>query len=401
MTPMRTRQILIFSMIGAVAIVVMAASIVRMHGASYPELSIAEGAPDFKSLSDRFQKLAKEKGALYAYEILRRAPLPPQTDIHLLGHIVGDELYRQKGVQGIANCTQEFRNACSHSIVIGALNDFGEGALPKIHDACKAAPGGSGAYTMCYHGLGHGVFAYFKYSLPETVAFCKKTGTPEYHDREYVECVGGAIMELMGGGAHDHENWLKSRNKYLSATDPLSPCSSSVLPKEVKGICYTYITPHLFEFAGADLAMPQPEHFAKAFQYCDHISKSTTELRIACFAGIGKELPLLAVARDARTIATATNEQLAQMRDWCKTAPHKEAHDDCVHSIADSLFWGGENGPDVSIRFCSIADSEERSNCFAYLFNIASFYVPRDAKVRSDFCSLMPRDVLESCREKM
>ncbi len=170
------------------------------RAASYSEATaIGVGVEDFTQLSDRFQNLAKEKGALYAYEVLRRAVLPPGTYVHLLGHTVGDELYKQKGVSGIADCTQEFRNACSHTIVIGALNEFGsEKALSLIHEACKKAPGGSGAYTMCHHGLGHGVFAYYGYDLTKTDAFCKKTGTAAYHNREYVECMGGAIMELMG-----------------------------------------------------------------------------------------------------------------------------------------------------------------------------------------------------------
>lgn len=160
---------------------------------------IGKNVESFNALEKRFQNLAKEKGAKYAFEVLRRAELPPQTDLHLLGHYVGDELYKQEGVDGIRLCTQDFRNACSHSIVIGTLSEFGEGALPRIRDACKEAPGGSGAYTMCFHGLGHGVLAGYGYELEKTVAFCKKTGTEEYNYREYIECFGGAIMELMGG----------------------------------------------------------------------------------------------------------------------------------------------------------------------------------------------------------
>src|SRR5690606_38758677 len=122
--------------------------------------SIAQGARSFEDLAQRFEALAQEKGAAHAFEVLRRAEIPPNTDLHLMGHRVGDILYQQEGIGGIKYCTQDFRNACSHSIVVGALTEFGESALPQIREACLDAPGGPGAYTMCYHGLGHGVFAF-------------------------------------------------------------------------------------------------------------------------------------------------------------------------------------------------------------------------------------------------
>ena len=359
--------------------------------------TITNGVSDFQELSVRFQELAKKKGALYAYDILRKADLPSNTDVHLLGHTVGDILYEQKGVSGVGYCTQEFRNACSHAIVIGALDEFGEGALPKIHDACKRAPGGSGAYTMCYHGLGHGVFAFFEYDIPKTIAFCKKMGTAEYHDEEYVQCVGGAIMELMGGGGHDRGHWLTSREKYLLKTDPLAPCSTSIIPEEAKGFCYTYITPHLFGFAGADMGNPQPNEFKAAFLYCDKISKTAPRQRLACFAGIGKELSLLAVARDTRALLSASDDNLAQMRAWCSVAPHDEAYKDCTDSIVDSLFWGGENDVHLSTRYCSLATGTEREECFDYLITIGMQYL-KEANQREQFCAILPDDFGARCR---
>lgn len=365
----------------------------------YPEAAtIGSRAESFRQLSGRFQSLAREKGALYAYEILRRAVLPPNTDVHLLGHTIGDELYEQKGVNGIEDCTQEFRNACSHTIVIGALNEYGsEKALSLIHEACEKAPGGNGAYTMCHHGLGHGVFAYYGYDLTQTDAFCKKTGTAAYRNREYIECMGGAIMELMGGGGHDRAAWLASREKYLDTKDPLAPCSTSVIPREAKGMCYTYITPHLFEVAGGNLANPQAEDFAAAFKFCDKISKSTPDLRQDCFSGIGKEFPVLALSRDIRSVDVADDTALRQMRDWCALAPHEEAYEDCTRSIVSSLYWGGENDPHTVIRFCELIDGAARGRCFGGVFEEAKRY-PSLRYPEREFCSLMPSGMESSCR---
>lgn len=366
--------------------------------ARYAEAAtIAGGSQNFKELSGRFEDLAKEKGGVYAFEVLKRAALPSNTDIHLLGHVIGDVLYTQKGIPAMADCTQDFRNACSHTIVIGALNEFGEGALEMIRDACKKAPGGSGAYTMCFHGLGHGVFAYYAYDIPKTVAFCKQTGTKEYNNREYIECVGGMVMELMGGGGHDHDAWVASRTQYLT-DDPLAPCSTSVIPAAAKSICYTYLTPHLFERAGADLGAPQKKDIAGSFLLCDRIPASEKQNRYSCFSGIGKELPILAVARDARALNNASDDALTYMRDMCSAAPHDESYKACTQSVIDSLFWGGENNPRVSMRFCELGEDEEENACFNYLFGIAAAYVPQ-AK-RADFCALMPAAHTAACEKR-
>lgn len=391
---LRTRLWFVLALTGAIAALAVVFQFVPASGEYAEAATITENVANFKDLSDRFAALADEKGGVYAYEILRRAVLPPNTDVHLLGHAIGDILYTQKGIDGMYDCTQDFRNACSHTIVIGALNEFGEPALDMIRDACRKAPGGSGAYTMCFHGLGHGVFAYYNYEIPETVAFCKKTATKEYNNREYIECVGGMIMELMGGGGHNHDAWLASREKYLT-DDPLAPCSTSVIPGDVKGICYTYITPHLFERAGANMAMPQADDIEGAFAYCDAIPNKESKNRYACFSGIGKELPILAVDRDARAINTASDAALARMRDLCRTAPHTEAYSACIESVQDSIFWGGENDVDVSIRFCMQPHGDERDTCFSYLFGIAKTYVPSNE--RSNFCARMPEEFREAC----
>ena len=57
---------------------------------------------DFAEIFKYFEQLAKQKGAEYAFAALAKAPLPPNTDLHLLGHVVGDELYKQQGLRGIS-----------------------------------------------------------------------------------------------------------------------------------------------------------------------------------------------------------------------------------------------------------------------------------------------------------
>lgn len=365
--------------------------------AAYAEAgTIAEGAADFEALAVRFEALSTEKGGAYAFEVLRRAQIPPNTDLHLLGHRVGDILYQQKGIEGIQDCTQDFRNACSHSIVVGALTDFGEAALPEIREACKKAPGGPGAYTMCYHGLGHGVFAFFSYSLPETVAMCEKTGTPEYRNREAIECIGGAIMELTGGGGHDREAWEKAREKYLLKNDPLSPCMSAVIPDESKSQCLTYLTPELWKHADIDMGTPNPEQFADAFTYCEKIPTSKADLRDACFGGFGKEFVPLSAGRDIRRIDELDNAAYERAIEWCMSARPQDGKRSCLDQALNSIFWGGENNPQASFRFCSlVTDAALQPICYAQLGGNIRQYT--SGEKRSSLCAQLPESAQEVC----
>lgn len=378
----------------AILCALMLVSVVYLVYASRAEpyteaAAIAEGAQGFGELRDRFQQLAEEKGAIYAFEVLRRATLPPNTDLHLLGHVVGDALYQERGVAAIADCTQDFRNACSHAVVIGALNEFGETALSMIRDACKKAPGGSGAYTMCYHGLGHGVFAFYSYDLQQTIDFCRKTGTEEHRNREYIECFGGAIMELMGGGGHDREAWLAARAKYLSPTMPLSPCMDTVVPTEVKSQCLTYLTPQLWEYAGISMGSPEPALFAKSFAYCDAIPRSKQEMRESCFGGFGKEFFPLVTARDVRDNVEYSDAQLATVIEWCALAEAKDGKESCVADALSSAFWGGEKDPSTSFRLCAVAEFRGLGDaCYGRLADDIRSYTEGD--VRSGLCAQLP-----------
>jgi hypothetical protein len=211
--------------VGVVGYLVYAGIIVidlpKTDGVPNAELSEAAFAADIEKLKDIepnfapirafFVTMAQEKGGVYAFEVLKRAPLPPNTDLHLLGHAVGDELYKQQKFEGMKHCTHDFRNACSHSIVVGALLEKGLAVFDDVNAVCKTAPGGPGAYTMCFHGFGHGVLAYTDYEVPEAVELCKRTGTAEFNFEEESQCIGGIVMEMYGG-INDPATWEEKKD---------------------------------------------------------------------------------------------------------------------------------------------------------------------------------------------
>jgi hypothetical protein len=372
-----------------------ATSVNKIQANNYPEIQELKGnSLNFNDLKKYFTELAHKKGAEYAYTVLKVADMPPNTDMHLMGHVVGDVLYKQQGLNGIKLCTKDFRNACSHSIVVGLLLDKGEGVLPEIAQACKQAPGGKGAYTMCYHGLGHGVLAYTAYNLPKTVELCQKTGSAESN-----ECIGGSIMEIISGGDHDKALWAKERTKYLKASDPFYPCISNFMPESAKPLCLTYLTPYLWEAVGANIGSPTDEDFKKSFALCTQLENQS--YRDICYGGFGKEFTALAQARDIRRIEEMTEEQLLQTYNWCKLAIDQEGIWSCAHNTLSSLFWGGENDSAVSIRYCNvIPDADNKDRCFSDLISQVRGYVD-DVNYKKSFCQKLPTNIQSECQSQL
>lgn len=368
----------------------------------YPEIKYLQNNQlNFTGLSKYFTALAEKRGGEYAYEILRAAPIPPQTDMHLLGHVVGDVLYKQKGAAGIKVCTNEFRNSCSHSIVVGLFFDKGETALTEIADVCRRAPGGPGAYTMCFHGLGHGILAYTGYDMAKTTELCQKTTTPEYNNREAIECIGGTVMEIIGGGFHDPALWEKQSQKYLSSKDPLALCKSNVIPLDAKAQCYVYLTPHLFKMAGSNLGNPTAADYEKAFRFCNELPNDDLGNRSACYGGFGKEFVVLAQERDIRKINQASEEQLKKIYEWCLLARDTTGIQSCISYAMGSLYWGGENDINSAIRFCRAAsDINYQKSCFQELTGAVIFYKKGSSDL-SNFCSLLPDNYRAECYDRI
>ncbi|MEK9160545.1 MAG: hypothetical protein AAB440_00715 [Patescibacteria group bacterium] len=370
---------------------------VNSSSVSYPEVrELAQHDTDsFQELSTYFRKLAELKGAPYAFEVLMRAPLPPDTDPHLLGHIIGDVLYAQKGIDGIALCTDDFRNACSHSVVIGILTEHGEGSLPLVAETCRQAPGGTGAYTMCYHGLGHGVLAYVGYDLERAVAMCKLTGTIEYRDQEYTECVGGTIMEMIAG-IHDPLAWEQQVTKYFKDDDPLYPCDASFMPEVARERCYTYLTPHLFTAADLTPSGAGPHDYRNAFAFCDAIPLRRTDLREACNGGFGKEFVALVKDRDIRTIGTMDEASVKNVRAWCAHAGSEEGEAACARHALASLFWGGESEPDAAFLFCEVAEGTSQTRCYQELSGHIAYYLSGTLYGQT-LCARLPEAFQKPC----
>lgn len=353
---------------------------------------------DFAQLKAYFKDLSEKKGAVYAFEVLNKAPMPSGIDMHLLAHTVGDELYKQKGIKGMKDCTDDFRNACSHSIVINLFYEKGDAGINDINQACKEAPG-KGGYSMCYHGLGHGVFAYADYQFPKTAELCKEVSSGNLKGPEYKECMGGAVMEQISGGDHDKISWQKQRDINLRKDNPLYPCMSDLITDPgPRQICLVYLTPYLWELAGKISAEVPDDVIIKSFEYCNLIPSEDIQNRQACFGGFGKEFLAMAKGKDVRNIDKLTDEEMQQIYHWCSLAPHLEGQEYCIVFAQGSMYWSGANDKKLPIHFCSLAPSEELKNyCFTKLITTIQKGDIQTKSYLKEFCSEIPDSLKIQC----
>jgi len=366
----------------------------------YPEVAELEGTNwSLQKYQTYFRELSDKKGALYASAVLNEAKLAPGIDYHLLGHTVGDMLYKQKGIEAMGLCTSAFRNACSHSVAIDIIREHGEGSLPEIGKVCEKAPGGKSAYTLCFHGLGHGVLAYTGYELDRAVEMCKQVGTAKYGNREYTECVGGTIMEIIAG-VHDPVVWQEQQKKYLRSDDPLFPCNSDMIPAEAKPMCLVFITPHLFDVASNGPRRMSTDVFKKSMAYCDQLPVNDTELRRSCYSGFGKEYVVIAQGRDIRNVGEAPKSALDLTRSWCALAGNTAGELACNSGALASVFWGGQNPTDASLAYCELTPAGQAQNaCYNQLAYQGAYYLAGTARGK-DLCKKLPEAFQGRCQSK-
>lgn len=376
----------------------LAALYLPLAKTDFPEIKgLTEKTFSFDELENFFKGVAEEKGPAYAFDLLRVAPLPPDTDIHLLAHAVGNVLYKKEGLSGIRICTEDFRNACSHTIVIGAFIEKGEEATRDIAEVCRKAPGGTGAYGMCFHGLGHGVLAFQEYNVKSAVSLCRMAGSREFNYVESAECIGGVIMESIDG-VHDRAAWEAQKDTFFREDDPLYPCNQGWVPSNGRDACFSYLTPHLWQVAGADLGNPTEADFEESFKYCGRLSGDNKIHKGACYGGFGKEFVGLVRARDIRDVAEITEDQAKTIYEWCLLAKEAPGIGDCIRDALSSLYWGGENKPDGALSLCGVIKEDGlKSMCFNHLAEIFNYYSSGSKIQLRLLCNKLPRNYQEKC----
>lgn len=123
----------------------------------------------------------------YPYAASNQASLSNSIfDLHLVAHYIGAQVYKEKGVEGIAVCDTSFGYGCYHGFVAELLSTEGVSSIKKIDALCSKLdnPG------ACIHGVGHGL------SDLEGLNFTKALeGCDSFENKFARECWGGVFME--------------------------------------------------------------------------------------------------------------------------------------------------------------------------------------------------------------
>jgi hypothetical protein len=171
----------------------------------------------------------------------------------------------------------------------------------------------------------------------------------------------------------------------------------AVIPDIARSICLTYLTPRLWELAEIELGRPDPTRFQEAFEFCEAIPEFKKELREACYGGFGKDFVVIAGGRDIRDVASYSDTEFSRAIEWCMTAPTSQGENACVADSVSSVFWGGENDPNASFRFCGLVVEElSQGACYERLASAISSYV-QDKSVRGALCERLPEQYRMSC----
>lgn len=143
---------------------------------------------------------------------------------------------------------------------------------------------------------------------------------------------------------------------------------------------------------------PDPAVFPKAFSFCRALPQSDRN-REVCMNGFGKEFVGWARQSDGRSITTLTDQEMELSSSWCALSGTAEDTRYCLQGIQSYIYWGGENDPHSSVRFCSLLSKQSKEAvaiCNADLARLIAKYVP-DTNTRSATCALLPADVQHEC----
>lgn len=355
-----------------------------------------------KEYVQHFESIASEKGSLYAFELLRNTQMPHGVNIHSVGHGIGRIHYEQQGISGIRDCTEEFRSACAHQIVIGALVDFGLPSLSEVVSACELAKGGPGAKAMCFHGIGHGLLAYLQYDYQKAVEICS-TLSPVAHPSASLsyaarftdpsgECVSGALMELTQG-EHDVRLRQSVEKYYLPKDNTFFPCTADFVPDVLRHVCLLSITEHLFSRLDVPDGTKPEDVISEAMEYCALLSGAGE--RASCYGGFGKQFVFYSTSEYAGNMGAVPNSEYLLIHTRCQIPQDPDGRRSCRRVALDSLFWAGHNDLRSAVSFCSLSKEAEVSECYSDLKALGKYFLDVEDYVR--LCSLFPPQFRKSC----
>ena len=254
------------------------------------------------------------------------------TDTHSYIHAVGELLYEEKDLEGLAFCDEFSGFGCYHGFFNAAIHANSVSILPLLDSACKQRYGEID--TRCQHGLGHGLLVNVGYEdLVSALDLCWTISQLATSG-----CTGGVFME------YNFHTMEYPGGEYLREIeeDVFSPCTD--VPERYQDSCYQEL-PQLWTW--------QYDHdFELMGEMCGTLEEDTSIYK-ECFYGIGRivsERVLYDFDAMVTACATMTNERTASL---------------CREGASWLLI--GTNGAqrETYLRLCDTLPSERKESCIS------------------------------------
>lgn len=256
---------------------------------------------------------------------------------HVFAHTVGRLTYNSLGENAIHKNITLCHSGYQHGVMAAFINATGTRDLVKrLDNICEEADSNFGKLT-CYHGVGHGLMAYYGNDLPTAVDRCLTLG-----DRfKQSNCLVGTFMENIGSrvgdSVSDHPTvWLKDDDLHY-------PCNAIDQSQQVQNMCYSIQPDWMNRFYKNDIL--------KVMQEC---MKAPEKSRSSCFFGVGQETAFFATRSDYKKIA-----------ELCSQVPDQSDYQDRCFNAAELIildFWG-PNITNQGEEYCKAVPERFLENC--------------------------------------
>lgn len=237
---------------------------------------------------------------------------------HALGHLFGEVLYTEVGIEGFLICDQHTEYGCLHEIAARALMESGLGALYELNELCIQTFGEL-AFN-CQHGIGHGLLAnssYSKEDRDDALAICSDLPENNFHSA----CNSGVFMEYML-----HTSLGDDDDPVLAYQgDFLAPCRD-LATDMFRGACSMRLPDWWMETIlqlSTDL-----ENVHALGEYCIRTGHELDMNDSLCFSGIGNSL-ILQDEYDPEAVVAICEAASSDPEDqfWCKKVAAKHLLD--------------------------------------------------------------------------
>ncbi len=289
-----------------------------------------------ESINETDERLFSDDDQLYSYikkfgiksTILHLNELDPKLgNCHQTAHRAGRLAFELLGNDVFKQCRTECHSGCYHGATESFFKEHGTTDIPSTLNVICAENLNAFAEHQCFHGIGHGLTAFFDYEIYNALELCDQL------KRGKNSCYSGIFMEnIVGSLAEGH------KTKYLN-DDPQYPCNA--IDDKYKAECYFFQTARMKELLKGNYTL-----IARA---CGEVPE---QYQLLCFESMGRDISGDSLENPEKSIAL------------CQDAPLGEPRTRCLKGAVQDMLWD-PTGQDNAVHFCHLLISpDEKATCY-------------------------------------